>query len=300
MRSLNPWARAASAAPRRDPAPSRWSYRLHRLWLTPLVRRLARVGLPAFALAMSAGLFLSDDARRAAIVTQAQSLRDAVKNRPEFMVTLVRIEGASPPLAELVRAALALPLPQSSLDLDLAAARDRVAALPPVAAATLRVESGGVLAVTVEEREPAFVWRAPEGLILLGAEGHRIAGIDARSLRPDLPLLAGAGVDVAAAEAEALILAAGPILPRLRGLVRVGERRWDLVLDRDQRILLPAENPLPALERLLALDAAEQVLARDITAVDLRLAERPALRLAPDALAEVRRRQGIIPEESAL
>jgi hypothetical protein len=40
-------------------------------------------------------------------------------------------------------------------------------------------------------------------------------------------------------EALALVAAARPAVPRLRGLVRMGERRWDLVLDRDQRILLP-------------------------------------------------------------
>ena len=43
------------------------------------------------------------------------------------------------------------------------------------------------------------------------------------------------------AEALALIRAAGRRRwkGRVRGLVRVGERRWDVVLDREQRILLP-------------------------------------------------------------
>jgi cell division protein FtsQ len=81
---------------------------------------------------------------------------------------------------------------------------------------------------------------------------------------------------------------AGPLLPRLRGLVRMGERRWDLVLDRDQRILLPETDPVRALDRLLALDQAEGILKRDITAVDLRLDTRPTLRLSADAAETLR------------
>jgi len=157
-----------------------------------------------------------------------------------------------------------------------------------------------VLAVRVEERQPALVWRAPEGLMLLDATGHRIAGIDSRAMRPDLPLVAGAGADLAAAEALELVRGAGPLLARLRGLVRMGERRWDIVLDGDERIMLPAEGAVAALHGLIALDASEAVLARDLAVVDLRLPGRPVLRLAPHALAELRRARGIAIPESRL
>jgi cell division protein FtsQ len=112
--------------------------------------------------------------------------------------------------------------------------------------------------------------------------------------------VAGDGADVAAAEALALVAAAGPLTPRLRGLVRMGERRWDMVLDRDQRILLPADNPVRALERLIALDQAEDLLDRDIVAIDLRHQSRPTLRLAPYALREMRRAQGLETVENDL
>ncbi len=94
--------------------------------------------------------------------------------------------------------------------------------------------------------------------------------------------------------------AAEPVVDRVRGLVRVSDRRWDLVLDRDQRILLPAHEPVRALERLLALDKAEDLLNRDILSVDLRNPHRSTLRLAPNALRELRRAQGIETVENAL
>ncbi len=299
MRSLI-FRRPPPEPQRRDPAPSRWAYRMQRLWLTPVFRKLARVGLPSFCVVFAVGLYLSDQTRRDGVTETIASYRDQVKNRPEFMVSLLSVEGASAPLAEMVRGALAVPLPQSSLDLDLGAAHDRVAALPAVRSVHLRVQPGGVLQVTVEEREPAFVWRAPQGLILLDEAGHHIAGIDARTARADLPVLAGEGADKAVAEAMDLLVAAGPFQPRLRGLVRMGERRWDMVLDRNQRILLPAEAPTQALDALIALDQAQGVMARDILSVDLRLSSRPALRLAPHALTEMRRASGLLPAESEL
>lgn len=298
MRSLI--RRRLPEAGRRDPAPSRLAYKLHRLWLTPAFRATMRVGLPLVLVGMSAGAWLQDEARRAQLTGLFAELREQVKNRPEFAVTLLSVEGASPEVAEAVRAALALPLPASSLDLDLVAARERVAALDAVREVQLRVQSGGVLRATVTEREPAVVWRTEAGLTLLDDGGARVADIWARADRPDLPLIAGQGADAAVPEALTLIAAAGPLVPRLRGLVRMGERRWDIVLDRDQRILLPADQPLRALERLIALDMAQGLLARDVLAVDLRLEGRPALRLAPFALTEMRRARGILPPETDL
>jgi cell division protein FtsQ len=139
-----------------------------------------------------------------------------------------------------------------------------------------------------------------EGTILLDETGHSIAEISARADRADLPLITGQGADVAAAEALQILTSAGPLLPRLRGLVRMGERRWDIVLDRDQRIMLPVDQPVRALERLIALDQAQELLERDVLTVDLRLQNRPSLRLAPYALVEMRRLRGIIPAENDL
>jgi len=49
---------------RRDPAPSRWAYRLNRLWLTPLFRRLVLRGLPALLLAGLLGSWLAPSSER--------------------------------------------------------------------------------------------------------------------------------------------------------------------------------------------------------------------------------------------
>lgn len=289
MRPLSP---AHAVAPR-DPAPSRAAYRMQRLWLTPVFRALFRVGLPTFVLTFSVGLYLSDADRRQAMVTVWGGVWDRVEERPEFLVTLVAIDGASPALADAIRAKLALPLPMSSFEIDLEASRLRIEELDAIADAELRMRGGGILQVQIIERQPAVVWRTGVGLSLLDAEGMRIATIMERGDRSDLPLIAGQGANRVVPEAMAILAAAQPILPRLRGLVRVGERRWDLVLDRDQRILLPETGAVLALERVIALDQAEKLLDRDVIAVDLRNEHRPVLRLAPPALSALREARGL-------
>jgi cell division protein FtsQ len=288
--------RIPEAATRRDPAPSRLRYRLDRLWLTPLFRRFIRLGLPLALTALSLTLWLGDADRRADLYAYAAGVRESVEERPEFMVTMIAIDGASPVVAEAIRDMLPVSLPVSSLRLDLEALRATLTAIDAVQDAQLRVRAGGILQVDIAERVPAILWRTGTSVELLDATGHRVATLLNREARPDLPLIAGEGADRAAPEALALYDAAGPILPRLRGLVRMGERRWDIVLDRGQRILLPEENPVAAVARIVALDSAEDLLNRDITSIDLRNADRPTIRLAAPAAAEFRRVRAPAPE----
>lgn len=293
-------ARRPGPRVRKDPAPSKWAYRVQRWMLTPYVRSFVWKGLPTLILLGAGALWLGNEPNRQALIGQLTHLREEFEARPEFRVSLARVEGASDDLAEAVRVRLALPLPMSSFDIDLDAARDRIETLDAVQRADLRVRSGGVLQVLITERVPVAVWRTETGLTLVDESGHRVAGLLSRADRADLPLIAGDGADLVTPEALDLIAAAGPLTPRLRGLVRMGERRWDLVLDRNQRILLPEQNPVQALERLLALDHAQDLMNRDILTVDLRSDHRPTLRLTPNAHAEIRRAQGLETVENEL
>nr|WP_318272578.1 cell division protein FtsQ/DivIB [Paracoccus saliphilus] len=281
------------ARQRRDPAPSRLKYRLERMWLTPLYRRVLRVGLPAFVIALIAGLWLSDEDRRAALKDNVAQVVTKVQSRDEFQVRLMTIEGASPVVDRALRAMLPVDLPASSFDIDLPALRLQVMQLDAVEAIDLRIKPGGILSAVVTEREPAILWRHARGIDMLDRGGHRVASVTSREVRPELPLISGEGADLATGEALALFDAAGPILPRVRGLVRRGERRWDLVLDHDQRILLPETGATIALEAAIALDRAEDMLGRDISVVDLRDPSRPVLRLGIDARNTIRQARSL-------
>jgi cell division protein FtsQ len=268
----------------RDPAPSRLAYRLNRLMLTRGVRSFLRYGLPVLLLFAGVAIWASDPDRRQDAADRVAELRRQIEERPEFMVRMMAIDNASEPVAEDIRAALPIDFPISSFDLDLDALRASVEKLDAVAGASVRIRSGGVLAVEVQERMPAVVWRSDDALLLLDATGHRVAPVEARDLHPDLPLIVGKGANAQVPEALQLIAAASSVAPRIRGLVRVGERRWDVVLDRDQRIMLPERSALNAMERVMALDTAQDLLARDIARIDFRNPRRPVLRLTTSAI----------------
>lgn len=271
--------------PMRDPAPSRLAYRMNRLMLTPAFRTFLRYGLPVLMIAAGLAFWASDEARRTDASERYAELKRQIQERPEFMVNMMAVENASPPVTAEVRARLPYDFPVSSFDLDLEAIQKDVEDIPAVRTASVHIRSGGVLSIEVLERVPVVVWRSDTGLSLLDREGTETAQIAARADRTDLPLIVGKGASGEVEEALALIRIADTVTDRLRGLVRVGERRWDVVLDRGQRIQLPEDDAARALERVMALDMAQDLLARDLAVIDFRNPRRPVLRLTEAAIS---------------
>jgi cell division protein FtsQ len=283
-------ARALNRSTKRrkaDPAPSRWSYRFQRLMLTPLFRFLLRVGVP-FALTCSLGMvYLSDEGRRTELQDVVAQMRANIEERPEFMVQLMEIDGASEDVASAIHEIVSIKFPVSSFDLELASIQQTVTSLNPVRSADVRLQLGGVLEIVIDERETAALWRTRDGLFRIDEEGVYIGLALARSDYPELPVLAGEGADTAVVEAKELMKIAAPLGSRAVGLVRMGARRWDLVLDREQRVMLPAKGAARALERVIALDQVQDVLERDLARVDMRLSQRPTIRMNENAVKEL-------------
>jgi len=278
---------------RPDPAPSRLKYRMERLMLTPLFRLVLRFRLTCLLTFGLASWWLSVDDHRMKIIDTYADLRSQVESRPEFMVNMMVVDGASEIVSDGIRQMLPLDFPISSFDLDLEAMREVVVALDPVKSARLYVRQGNVLQVDVVERIPVVLWRNEQGLQLLDVECVLVGPAFVRADWPELPLIVGDGADKNVIEALDLVAAAEPLSARLRGLVRMGERRWDVVLDREQRILLPEIEAVQALERVIAMDQAVDMLERDLVAVDLRLPNRPTLRMTDGAVQELIRIRAI-------
>lgn len=277
----------SSSGPTLMPAtPSRWAYRMQRLMLTPLFRLVLRFVIPFVVVFAVVSAWFADQDRRDQVVLWIAEVRDSIQTRPEFMVNVMAIDGASLEIDEDIREIVQIDFPVSSFDLSLEEIREQVAGLSPVADVTVRIRPGGILQVTVSERLPVAVWRTGQGLELLDMEGRFVAPAETRADHSALPLIVGDGAEGYVAEALALTRAAGPLGPRLRGLVRVGARRWDVVLTRDQRILLPEQGAVQALERVIALNQAQDMLGRDLMSVDMRIAERPTIRLSQKAVEE--------------
>lgn len=281
----------------RDPAPSKWRYRLQRWMLTPTFVTSLRVGVPVFLIAVIGTTFFSNPANREMVQATLAEAKSSIQHRPEFMLGSMTVEGATPLIEEQVRRVVQVPFPVSSFNLDLEDLKSSVTSLNTVSEAMVKVGDTGALVVVVTPREPVAIWRDGDVLNLLDRDGVFSGALDARADRLDLPLIAGEGAFASMDEALRLFEHAGPLGPRVRGLVRMGERRWDMVLDRGQRIQLPSDNPDAALDRIIVLNAAHDLLDRDVAVVDMRNAARPTVRLTTEAANALRRVKEIRVEE---
>ena len=213
--------------PARDYAPTRIGFRFRRMLRSVGFHRFATLWAPLLLVVASIGWIASQAELREQIMAQVETAKRDALGRPEFAVTRLTIEGASPEVEAALRRQLAYTIGASSLTFDAERARRRAEALGWIRSAQARLEAPRTLTVTVTLRQPALIWRRSEALTLLDATGAAMERLESRAAHPGLPLIAGLGANKPAAvnEAMAIFRKAGALAPRLRGLVRVGERR---------------------------------------------------------------------------
>ncbi len=279
-----PSAAKKARDPRKGPGPSKLVYRLSRAWKKPMVRNAALVYLPLALLGLIGWRVAADDQMRGAIEARVASVFERIAARPEFAVRGVAVSGGSTGLRIDVHAVIGVEPGTSSLTLDVDELRRRVEALGPVESAAVQFDPQGTLMVRVVERVPVVLYRNAENrLVIMDEGGVEIGPASIRANYRDLPVILGDGAPAHVSEVLSLIETAPEIGPRLRAFVRVGQRRWDMLLGRDMLIKLPAENSAEALSQIMALHYAQDILDRDLAVIDMRLPERPALRMSPEA-----------------
>lgn len=144
------------------------------------------------------------------------------------------------------------------------------------------------IAVTITEREPMALWQTDRQLRLIDADGIVLTASDL-SKWPNLPMLVGAD---APRRGPALlrILAQEPtIAPLVEAAVLVSGRRWDLHLKNGVDIKLPEQDVANALKQLAIVQQTNNVLDKDIVAVDLRIPDRLSVQTST-AAADLRRK----------
>ncbi|MDA0362306.1 MAG: cell division protein FtsQ/DivIB [Proteobacteria bacterium] len=249
---------------------SRVGYRLERLWLTKYVRVFVKCILPVGICLSIIILYSLEQNRSQYWIDKFFGVIEHVANKPELSVKLLSVEGASVSLDQEIRNTIPLRLPASSFDIELDNIREAILKLPAINNANIRVVSGGILKIQVEERIPALVWRNQVGLFLLDKEGKMVGSIGSRAERSDLPFIAGEGANSRIFQALKLMELAAPIFTRILALEWVSNYRWDIVLSDSQRILLPPNNPELAIDRFLLLNETYDILARKISRIDMR------------------------------
>ena len=262
-----------------DPAPSRINYRFQRLWLMRSFRFFIKWISPLFLCTVFIYFCFANEKTLNLFKSYSSDAIDSFVDRPELLIKLISIEDASRPLERIIRDTLPISLPISGFDFNLVDIREVIENLDAVKSADVRVIAGGILKISVLERFPAFVWRNPRGLFLLDKEGAIVGKVINRAQRSDLPFVTGVGADVTLSETTKLINLLKPIENRVVAYSRISEDRWDIVLDRGQRISLPSEKPELAVGQFLILNQSENILDKKIERIDFRNKQRLTLTL---------------------
>lgn len=211
---------------------------------------------------------------------------DAVANAAGMRIATVSLSGQRQVSREEIFAAAGVTNHSSLLFLDVAAARAKLEAIPWIAEATVRKLYPDRLQITVTEREPFALWQQQGKIKVIAADGTVLA----EKVEPRLASLSfvvGNGAAVRARDFLAVLDKYPEIRDQVRASIYVAERRWNLRLKNGVDVRLPEADIEGALATLVRLDREKGLLSRDITAVDLRLADRLTVRLS-DAVAQAR------------
>lgn len=262
-----------------DPAPSRVAYRIMRLLLIPRLRLIFTLGFPSLLIfCATLGLFININVWEN-ISTIKKDLKLAFVERPEFMIKVASIDGSSDELANEIREILPLDFPVSYFDLDIKYLHKVVNEIPAVASAAIKISAGGVLQINVAEKSPSFIWRKDNIMSVIDETGSFIRIANSRVDYPKLPLVVGEAADLAVSEISSLMQANEYFKDHVRAFIRVGERRWDLILENNVRIMLPQREFLAAFDRLMLMNEAGQLLSGRLSNIDMRLVVRPTVRV---------------------
>ena len=262
-----------------DPAPSRVAYRIMRLLLIPRLRLIFTLGFPSLLIfCATLGLFININVWEN-ISAIKKDLKLAFVERPEFMIKVASIDGSSDELANEIREILPLDFPVSYFDLDIKYLHKVVNEIPAVASAAIKISAGGVLQITVAEKSPAFIWRKDNVMSVIDETGSFIRIANSRVDYPKLPLVVGEAANLAVSEISSLMQANEYFKDHVRAFIRVGERRWDLILENNVRIMLPQREFLAAFDRLMLMNEAGSLLSGRLSNIDMRLVVRPTVRV---------------------
>jgi len=255
--------------------------------LPPALKRAVRLvptlGIGAAVVVVGAWLVISGEAGRFVDYTKHQALQMSAKAglRVENILISGRARASRWALERAAGAQRGMP----TLAFDPYRAKERLEMLAWVRAATVERRLPDTVLIHVAEREPFALWQYQGEFSLIDAEGVVVTRWKLERFWK-LPLVVGEAAPKHAAEMIRLLNDHPRLNRRLKALVRVSDRRWDLRFKNGIVARLPEKNPGRALSVLARLDRREKLLDRDVIAIDLRYEDRLVVRTRAGAKAE--------------
>ena len=267
---------------RKDPTPSRFFYRWERLRLTPSFRHIFDYGIPLFVIGLIGLFYFSKVENVEVLKVSWREFKENTKNRPEFLVNFIKIKGANQALVNEIRSLTGLDLPISSYNVNLHELQSKIELMNAVKNVDLYIAKN-IIYIQVQPREPAIYWLNTNGLELLDPDGVSMGIVESGRPNLDLPLIAGAGAPNAIDEAFFIYSISNSFSDEILGLVRIGERRWDVILKNGRKIMLPADELTKVYKNLIMENKVKKLLSVNFNLLDLRNPNRMMIRRQKDA-----------------
>ncbi|GAA0438155.1 MULTISPECIES: cell division protein FtsQ/DivIB [Sphingomonas] len=169
---------------------------------------------------------------------------------------------------------------------DLNGTRDRLLEYGWIADARVSRRLPDTLVIDVVERDPAAVWQNNGQLMLIDHKGVLLDEVPAHAI-PRLPLVIGEGANAQEPAYQRLIAAAPALRPMVKAATWVGNRRWDLLFQSGETLVLPEGEKAAAnaLVKFAQMDGTMGLLGKGYARFDLRDPSKLVVRMAPGAAA---------------
>jgi len=191
-----------------------------------------------------------------------------------FVVERVDVMGEGRLHEADVRKALGVYAGDYLFGIDMEGAQARVESLSWVDRAIIRRLWPDRIVVQIIERQPYALWQHDGKVQVVDVRGDIITDAQPTKYR-HLTLFVGEKSRFAVSEIKDMIAASPEIASREPNFIQVSGSRWDMVLnDGALRVKLPENGQTQALKQLRILQSQTQILDREISVIDMRLADR--------------------------
>lgn len=241
---------------------------------------LALTGLVIFTGAAIAGATWLGSSLFDAREAFARAADDVAANHG-FAVNDIKIAGVTGARAQEVRAMIVPEGRHSILSLEPEAVQARIESLDWVQSARVRRLWPSTVAVQVQRRQAYARWQENGELSVIDVNGERLLAERAAD-HVELPLVVGRGAGPAAQPLLIALEELPQVRTRLKALVRVNDRRWNLELNSGTTVALPEDGAPVALAQLEGLETRHHLLDRPLAQLDMRVPGRLAVRVYPE------------------
>ena len=221
---------------------------------------------------------------------QARMAAIEVSARAGFRLREVLLVGRDRVSRGAVLAASELELGSPTLGLDADLIRAKLERNRWIKRAGVTTRLPGTVFIEIEERRPFALWQRDGRLRLIDDEGAVIT--DRRLHRyAHLPLIVARSEPERAHPVLEMLGREPDLARRVRALIEVGGRRWNIRIDNGIDVRLPEAEPAAAWSELAQLDRRHALLARRISTIDLRIPSRIVVTPVPESAGDSGRKK---------